>query len=81
MSLIGNQTSIVALSDSVEIAPNGGFYVDRDCTLVFEARGDATSRTWAFLRDQFYDIDIRLAFATGSTAGTQLLVVVPRVVR
>jgi hypothetical protein len=76
MALIGSaSSSAVALSDTVEIARNQGFMVSQDCTLVHRLRGDSSDSTWNFLAGQIYDLDIKLAKSTGSTAATTLYVV------
>lgn len=76
MALIGTKaTAALALSDTVEIPQNQGFMVSQDCTLVHRLRNDTADRTWAFKAGVIYDLDIKLAKATGTTASTTLYVI------
>jgi hypothetical protein len=79
MSLTGNEATVVSLHDTNTIAPNAGFEVSQDCTLVFRLRDDTADVTWAYFKaGVFYPHDIKLAKVTGSTAATTLLVVKAR---
>lgn len=76
MALIGSSSeSAVALSDTVEIDTNEGFMVSQDCTLVHRLRADAADSTWDFKAGQIYDLDIKLAKVSGSTAATTLYII------
>lgn len=73
-ALSANHTTKVTADTNNIGAPSLGFILNQDATLSYRARGDDALKTFAFKGGVEYAIDLLQVDITGSTAGTQVLI-------
>lgn len=61
-------------ADTNDLAPSLGFQVNQDCTLSYKGRGDSALKTFPFKAGVEYSGDLVQVDITGSTAGTEVLI-------
>lgn len=73
-ALSANHTTKITADTNNIGAPSLGFILNQDSTFSYRARGDDALKTFPFKAGVAYPIDLVQIDITGSTAGTEVLI-------
>jgi hypothetical protein len=74
MAIIGNSSFEHTLHNTNEIRENVGFVHSATGAMELQLRDDSAATTFYVNAGQFYPFDVKIALATGSTAGTFVVI-------